>query len=101
VNARRLLPFACFFLSGAAGLVAEVCWIRRASLVFGSTTFATSTVVAAFFLGLAAGSWLFGTLSLRTSRPLRLYAFLELGLAVLVLLCPLAFAAADAIYGRV
>ena len=46
----------CFFLSGAAGLVYEVCWIRIASLGFGSTTFALSSVLGIFFLGLAIGS---------------------------------------------
>jgi len=50
---RALATFAlaAFFVSGLAGLVHEVCWIRRASLVFGSTTQALSTVLAVFFLG--------------------------------------------------
>jgi spermidine synthase len=57
----------CLGLSGFAGLVYEIAWIRRATLIFGSTTFATSTVLAVFFLGLALGSELFG----RPSRPAR------------------------------
>jgi predicted membrane-bound spermidine synthase len=43
------IAIVCFFLSGFAGLVYEVSWIRKASLVFGSTTFAVSTVLAVFF----------------------------------------------------
>ena len=97
---RRATLLACLFLSGAAGLIAEVCWIRRASLVFGSTTLATSSVVAVFFLGLALGSWLFGRLSLRLARPLRLYGWLEIGLAALVLASSATFAGAEALYGH-
>ncbi|MCA9290133.1 MAG: hypothetical protein KDA25_03330, partial [Phycisphaerales bacterium] len=40
------IAVACFVTSGFAGLVYEVCWIRMASLVFGSTTIALSTVLA-------------------------------------------------------
>ena len=69
---------ACLFASGVAGLVAEVCWIRRAALAFGSTIDALSTVLAVFFLGLALGSYLFGERSPRIDRPLRAYALLEI-----------------------
>ena len=62
---RRLVALGCFFLSGAAGLIAEVCWIRRASLAFGSTTYALSTVLAVFFLGLTTGAFLAGERSPR------------------------------------
>jgi spermidine synthase len=96
----RWIAFACFFLSGAAGLIAEVCWIRRASLAFGSTVYAVSTVLAVFFLGLAAGSFVFGERSPRIARPLRAYALLELALAVLVVASLPLFDAADALYGR-
>jgi spermidine synthase len=76
-----------------------VAWIRRATLVFGSTTLATSTVLAVFFLGLALGSECFGRLSRRSTRPLLVYALLELGLAGLALASPLAFDLAERAYG--
>ena len=76
---RTAIAITCFFLSGFAGLIYEVCWIREASLVFGSTLFAVSTVLAVFFLGLALWSYLFGRIAQTTSRPLRLFAWLELG----------------------
>lgn len=94
-----LLPLAAFFLSGAAGLIYQVTWIRRASLTFGSTTFAVSTVVAAFFLGLALGSWYFGRLSLRASRPLRMVAAMETALAGWGAASPWLFDGADTAYG--
>jgi len=38
----------CFVLSGATGLIYEVLWARMLGLVFGGTTLAVSTVLAAF-----------------------------------------------------
>ena len=95
----RHLAILCFVLSGFAGLVYETCWIRQASLVFGSTTLAFSTVLATFFAGLALGSWWFGKVAQRTWRPLKLYALLEIALAVVALGSPWAFALSDEVYG--
>jgi spermidine synthase len=100
-STRRVAILAAVLLSGAAGLVCEVVWIRRASLVFGSTTFALSSVLAVFFLGLAAGSELFGRLTRRLARPLAAWAALELGLAALVLLSLPGFSLAEEAWARV
>jgi predicted membrane-bound spermidine synthase len=51
-----LLVAVCFTLSGAAGLIYEVLWMRMLGLVFGATTIAVSVVLAAFMGGLALGS---------------------------------------------
>ncbi|MEM7201679.1 MAG: fused MFS/spermidine synthase [Planctomycetota bacterium] len=95
----RALALTCFFLSGAAGLIYETCWVRTASFAFGSTTAALSTVLAVFFLGLATGSWALGNLAQRSRSPLRLYAALELLLAALALASGPGFAFADHLYG--
>lgn len=89
----------CLFASGAAGLIAEVCWIRRAALAFGSTVDALSTVLAVFLLGLAAGSVLFGERSPRLQRPLRVYVVVELVLAALIVATLPLFGIAEALYG--
>ena len=99
IQAQRAIALSCFFLSGFSGLVYEVAWIRKASLVFGATTFAVSTVLAVFFLGLACGSYLFGRIGQRIARPLRLYALIEIGLGLLALASPHAFDLVDALYG--
>ena len=99
VQAQHAIALCCFFLSGFSGLVYEVAWIRKASLVFGATTFAVSTVLAVFFLGLACGSYLFGRIGQRIARPLRLYALIEIGLGLLALASPHAFDLVDALYG--
>jgi spermidine synthase len=94
---RDLVLLGCFFASGFLGLVYEIAWIREASLAFGSATLALGTVVAVFLRG--AGGQLFGRRSVRSARPLALYARLELGLGVLAMASPFAFAAGDALYG--
>ena len=65
--------------SGAASLAYQIVWMRRLALVFGSTTLATSTVLAAFLGGLAIGTWIWGRLA--DSRPqssLGVFAIIEI-----------------------
>ncbi len=90
---------SCLFLSGAASLFYEVCWIRKAGLFFGSTTFALATVLAVFFLGLAVGNVLAGRLSMSLQRPLRIYGIVELAIAVLGLASNALLDVADDGYG--
>lgn len=71
-----------FFLSGAAALLFEALWLRRAGLMLGSNVWASSIVLGAFMAGLAVGNALALRGSARVTRPLRLYALLELGVGV-------------------
>ncbi len=90
-SARRGLILALFIGSGAAGLVYQVVWSRELVLVFGNTTQAVSTIVTAFMAGLGFGSLAGGRWATRSSRPLRLYGALELGVAAFAVLLPFAF----------
>ena len=90
---------SCLFLSGAASLFYEVCWIRKAGLFFGSTTFALATVLAVFFLGLALGSALAGRLATSLQRPLRIYGIVELAIAGFGLASNTLLDVADDAYG--
>ena len=95
----RHLLLVAFFLSGACGLVYEMAWVRRLSYVFGSTTLAISTVLAAFMAGLALGSLLFGSLAdRRPSSALRLYGALEAAIGALALVMPVLFGGAASVY---
>lgn len=85
----------CFFASGATGLIYEIVWTRMLGLIFGNTVHAITTVLAAFFAGLALGSALFGRVSDRWQRPLVLYALLEAGIGVTCLAIPLLFAGVE------
>jgi spermidine synthase len=86
------LVLACFFLSGASGLVFEAVWTRELTLVFGSTALAMSTVLSVFMGGLALGSWLAGRWADRIVDRLRAYALAEAGVGVYALLVPLVLA---------
>ena len=73
---------ACFFLSGAAGLIYQIVWVRMLSLIFGNTTYAVAMVVAGFLSGLALGSYLWGKMVDHAASPVRMYIRLEIGIAI-------------------
>ncbi len=98
---QNAVALGALFGSGSAALMYELCWIRKASLVFGSTTFALSTVIAVFFLGLALGSYVFGKWAHRIERPLLWFAILEAALGLFALATPWIFHIADVLYGVV
>ena len=79
------LLYACFFASGLTSLVYELLWVRRLNLVFGSTTYSITTVLAAFMAGLGLGSYLVGRRVRAGRRGARAYAYLELGVAAYAL----------------
>ena len=93
---KAVLPL--FLVSGAAGLIYEITWTRIFGEVFGNTVFAVSTVLTAFMLGLALGSWLLGGIADRIARPLKLYAFLELAVGLYALVFPSILSATDVVY---
>jgi spermidine synthase len=76
------LIYLIFFLSGAAALIYEVVWVRYLSLVFGGSHLAVTTVLSVFMGGLALGSYTIGKKVGNYRKLLRLYGFLELGIAV-------------------
>jgi len=84
-----IVGLLAFFLSGASGLVYQMLWIRRFSLVFGVDFFAITTVVAVFMGGLALGSLLAARKAdsiPSAARIFRIYAALELAIAAWVLI---------------
>lgn len=78
-----LLPAALLFASGGAALIYQVLWVKQLSLVVGVEVYAVTTGISAFFTGLALGGLYFGRKSDRLSAPVRLYAKLELAVALL------------------
>ena len=83
-----IVILGCFFLSGFLGLVYEIIWIRKLGLILGNTVFAVSTVIAAFFGGLALGSLVFGKLANRVDSSVKIYAYLEFAVGGFALLFP-------------
>ncbi len=80
------IVYAMVFASGFAGLVYQVLWMKQLGLLFGNTAHAAATTLAAFFAGLAAGSYFWGKRSKIAARPFRMYAWLEAGIAATALL---------------
>lgn len=87
-----------FFGSGASSLIYQVIWLRMLALIFGSTTFATATVLGVFMGGLALGAYVAGRYADRLARPLLWYGILEAVIGLWALIVPLLFAAAEPIY---
>ncbi|MGD0626627.1 MAG: fused MFS/spermidine synthase [Thermodesulfobacteriota bacterium] len=90
--------FFCFLLSGLSSLIYEVLWMRMLILIFGSTTFAISTVLTAFMGGLALGSYLCGRFIDRSRHPIPIYGVLETGIGIYALLVPTIFSSLIPLY---
>lgn len=92
------LAILFFFISGAAGLIYQVAWVRQLSLVFGVTIYALSAVLAGFMGGLAVGSFFGGSVAIRMRRPLFGYGVIELIIAGLGALTPFLFGLVRDVY---
>lgn len=77
------LVFVCFGVSGAAALVYEVTWTRTLTPVMGSSTYALSTMLAAFMAGLSLGGLAGAVASERFRNLAAVFALCELGIGAL------------------
>jgi spermidine synthase len=66
---RPWLAAAVFGVSGFFSLTIQVVWTRLLAQILGPTTYAFSTVVAIFIIGLAGGSAIAAPLAARTTHP--------------------------------
>lgn len=94
----KLLLTAVFFLSGMAALVYQVVFAKGLALTFGSTSHASTIVLATYMGGLALGSWLGGRLADRMARPIVGYALSEVGIAALCAASPITLKLARQLY---
>jgi spermidine synthase len=90
---------AVFLVSGSAGLVHEVVWARMLGRLFGASSLAVSTVLAAFMGGLALGSWWIGRRVDQLRDRRRTYALLEIGIGVAALAVPVLLHLLEPLYG--
>ncbi len=89
---------ALFIASGFSSLIYQVVWTRQLVLVFGSTTFATATVLAVFMGGLALGSFVVSRFVDKLARPFLWYGIAEGAIGLWALAVPALFAAAVPLY---
>ena len=73
---------AILFLSGISALIFETLWLRLSGLAFGNSVWAAALILSSFMAGLALGNAIAATSRIRCWRPLRLYALLEVLVAV-------------------
>ena len=77
-----LLAVGFLLFLGIASLTYQVTWVRLLGLSFGSTSASISTVLAAYFLGMALGNAMatrINRLALDSFKP---YLLLEMGIAI-------------------
>jgi predicted membrane-bound spermidine synthase len=83
---RYVLLLLLFLVSGGLGLGYQVLWSKYVLSFLGVSAYSYATVLAAFMAGLALGAWLFGKTADRVASPLKLYAYLDLGVGVYAIL---------------
>lgn len=92
-TARRLLVIVVMMASGFAALGYQIVWTQQSALWLGNESAAVLAVLAAFFGGLAAGSFWFGGRIDRSRNPARWYGVCEVvigiwGVLLLFLMAP-------------
>jgi spermidine synthase len=88
LSSPRFLPglVLLFVGSGCAALIYEIVWFQLLELLIGATAVSLGILLATFMGGMCAGSLLLPRLVPMDRHPLRIYAWLELGIAALGLL---------------
>lgn len=99
-SSRPFLPvlLLLFAGSGCSALIYEIVWYQLLELVIGSTAISLGVLLAAFMGGLCLGSWLWPRLVPGRQHPLRLYAWIELGIGACGLLALFGMPLIDRIY---
>ena len=82
---RRLLPLLLllFIGSGCAALIYEVVWLQLLQMVIGLTSVSLGVLLGTYMGGMCLGSLLLPRLISPRRHPLRVYAFLELGIGII------------------
>jgi spermidine synthase len=87
MNARRFMPalLLLFVGSGCAALVYEIVWFQLLQLVIGSSAISLGVLLGTFMGGMCLGSLLLPRYIGGDQHPLKVYAYLELGIGALAL----------------
>src|SRR2546427_8465912 len=80
---RVAIVWGILFLSGLGALIFETLWLRLSGLAFGNSVWAAALILSSFMAGLALGNAIAASSRVRRWRPLRLYALLEVLVALL------------------
>ncbi len=72
-----------FVGSGCAALIYEIVWLQLLQLVIGSSAVSLGVLLGTFMGGMCLGSLLLPRFVSRHAHPLRVYAWLEIGIGIL------------------
>ena len=88
MESRRYLPalLLLFVGSGCAALIYEIVWLQLLQLVIGSSAVSLGVLLGTFMGGMCLGSILLPRYVSVREHPLRVYAYLELGIGLIGLL---------------
>src|SRR4051812_40840691 len=88
MSARRVLPalLLLFVGSGCAALIYEIVWFQLLQLVIGSSAVSMGVLLGTFMGGMCLGSLFLARVISPREHPLRVYAYLELGIGAFGLL---------------
>jgi spermidine synthase len=79
---RVAIVSAILFLSGCSALLFQTLWLRLSGLAFGNSVWSAALILSSFMAGLALGSAIAASTTLPQLRPLRVYAGLEMIVAI-------------------
>ncbi|MEP6919282.1 MAG: fused MFS/spermidine synthase, partial [Acidobacteriota bacterium] len=88
MSPRRVLPvlLLLFVGSGCAALIYEIVWFQLLQLVIGSSAVSLGVLLGTFMGGMCLGSLFLARVISQRQHPLRVYAYLELGIGAAGLL---------------
>src|SRR3954449_3112267 len=75
-----VLLLLLFVGSGCSALIYEIVWLQLLQLVIGSSAVSLGVLLGTYMGGMCLGSLLLPRVVGRDQHPLRVYAFLELGI---------------------
>src|SRR5579864_3076946 len=102
-SSRPYLPILLILFagSGCAALIYEIVWFQLLQLAIGSSAVSLGALLGTFMGGMCLGSILLPKKISARHHPLRVYAYLELGVGVLGLLVLWAIPVLDRVYAAV
>jgi len=90
LNEFTILLFISYGISGAASMLYQVSWTRTLSLILGTSTYAFTTMLATFLLGIAIGSMLYRLIKHNISKT-KIYIYVQLFIVISVLILTIFF----------
>lgn len=97
-----LSPMLLLFVgSGCAALIYEVVWFQLLQLVIGSSAVSMGVLLGTFMGGMCLGSYILPRYIGTGPHPLRVYAFLELGIGLMGLLLLFGMPLVNTIYAAI